>query len=330
MSAQFVMDTPHSDTPKMPLVDLARVTSTLRTHYWSFILRDDTDGPVSLLELLRERLPHIDPGSWEARFDFGGVYVNGLEALRDMPLHRPVKVEYYEPKFPISEAHAQFSPFISEYILFHDDAIAVVYKPPQLSSMPAKEQRHYSLKAALERELGRAIHMPSRLDVSAQGLVVVSTAPSAHAGLQRAFETRMVSKTYRFASHGRCDWEEKLVRFPIAVSPEHPVLRLATTATGQPAQTLVRYSHQAILDGIERSVYTANPITGRTHQIRVHAAACELPLLGDNFYGGLPASYLHLVSCALSIPHPLTGKRLDFELPERLSPLWIRPPAHSL
>ena len=319
-----------ADIPKMPPLNLERVHTTLRTKYWSFILRDSDEGPHSLLRLLCERLPHIDPTSWEERFDFGGVYVNGLEALRDMPLPRPVKVEYYEPKFPIAQARSQFAAFHSDYILFHDDAVAVVYKPPHLSSMPAKEQRHFSLKAALERELGRSIHMPSRLDVSAQGIVVVSTASSAHAGLQRAFETRLVGKTYRFASHTRSLWDEKEVNFPIAVSPEHPVLRVASTHGGQSARTRLRYSHDATIGGVHSHIYTANPITGRTHQIRVHAAAVELPLIGDNFYGGLQAPNLHLVSCAISLPHPLSGERIEFELPQRLAPSWTSPPAHIL
>lgn len=314
----------HPAIPKMPPLDLERVNSTLRTQHWSFILRSADDGPRSLRELLHNRLPHIDPTSWDERFDFGGVYVNGLEALRDMPLPLPVKVEYYEPKFPIAEARSQFSPFLSEYILFHDDAIAVVYKPPHLSSMPAKEQRHFSLKAALEQELSRPIHMPSRLDVSAQGLVVVSTERSAHAGLQRAFETRTVHKTYRFASHSRSAWDERGVTFPIVISREHPVLRVATLNAGQSARTDIRYAHGTTINGAIRHIYTAHPITGRTHQIRVHAAASELPLLGDNFYGGAPADYLHLVSCELSLPHPLTGARLEFELPSRLAPTWVR------
>lgn len=314
---------PHPALPKMPPLDLERVNDTLRTQYWSFILRAPGDGPGSLLDLLRERLPHIDPTSWDERFDFGGVYVNGREALHDMPLPLPVKVEYYEPKFLIAEARSQFSPFLSEYILFHDDAFAVVYKPPHLSSMPAKEQRHFSLKAAIERELGRAIHMPSRLDVSAQGLVVVSTAPHAHGGLQRAFETRTVRKTYRFASHARSPWDENLVDFSIAVSREHPVLRVASINEGQSAQTEIRYAHATSMNGSLHHIYTAHPITGRTHQIRVHAAASELPLLGDNFYGGESAPYLHLVSCELSLPHPLTGDRLEFELPARLAPAWV-------
>jgi 23S rRNA-/tRNA-specific pseudouridylate synthase len=199
----------------------------------------------------------------------------------------------------------------------------VVYKPPHLSSMPAKEQRHFSLKAALERELSRTIHMPSRLDVSARGLVVVSTSSAAHAGLQRVFETRTARKTYRFASHVQSAWNERSIEFAIAVSREHPVLRVATISDGQPARTRIAYSHSALIEGAPSQIYTANPITGRTHQIRVHAAASGLPILGDNFYGGVPAPYLHLVSCALSLPHPISGELLSWEIPAGLAPAWV-------
>jgi len=100
-------------------------------------------------------------------------------------------------------------------------------------------------------------------------------------------------------------------------------LRVASINEGQSAQTEIRYAHATSMNGSLHHIYTAHPITGRTHQIRVHAAASELPLLGDNFYGGESAPYLHLVSCELSLPHPLTGDRLEFELPARLAPAWV-------
>jgi 23S rRNA-/tRNA-specific pseudouridylate synthase len=312
-----------NDIPVMPPIDLARVEETLRTRYWCWILRSAGDGPLQLSELLKEKLPHIAPASWPDRFDFGGIYVNGLQALHDTPLPLPARVEYYEPKFDITSAREEFSKFTDDYIIFHDEAVAVVYKPPHLSSMPAKEQRHFSLKVSLERLLNRTIHMPSRLDISAQGLLAVSTAPEAHAGLQRAFEKRLVHKTYRFASDAQVAWHERLVNFNIAASPEHPVLRRASTTEGQTAQTEIRHSHSSASDGTPVCVYTAYPISGRTHQIRVHAAASGLPLIGDNFYGGARAPYLHLVSCHLSFPHPISGAEISFTLPESLSPAWV-------
>lgn len=306
----------------LPPVNLERVNETLRTRYWSFILRTPEEGPRRLLDLLKERLPHIQENSWPERFDFGGVYVNGIEALADQELPRPVRVEYYEPKFEISAAGSIFPAFKSEFVIFSDDHIAVVYKPPHLSSMPAKEQRHFSLKASLDSFFNTTIHMPSRLDVSAQGLVVVSLSPLAHAGLQRAFERRTVHKTYRLATQSSCTWSEKSVELNIALQPAHPVLRTVSLTEGQSALTCFTLSHRLPNAPSEITVFEAKPITGRTHQIRVHSAASGIPILGDNFYGGSPASYLHLASFAVAFPHPVTGEDKNFLLPESLRPSW--------
>ena len=306
-----------------PPVDLGRVERTLRTRYWSWILTAESDEPRQLVELLLKKLPHIESASWVDRFNFGGVYVNGLAALKNQELPIPARVEYYEPKFEISDASSVFPEFRSEYILFHDDAIAVVYKPPHLPSMPAKEQRHFSLKRSLERELQRVVHMPSRLDVSAQGIVVVSTAAAAHAGLQRAFENRSVRKTYRFATHQPPAKSSLVVDINISESPEHPVLRTISESAGQTARTDFIYSHERDRDDGALHVITAHPITGRTHQIRVHAAASGMPIVGDNFYGGIPGDYLYLVSCEVSFSHPISGANQSFSLPRRLSPDWV-------
>ncbi len=316
---------PASLPPSAAPADLARVTSTLRTAYHCVTLLTPSDGPTSLLPLLLHRFPHIPEESWPERFDFGGVYVNGREALGDQPLPFPCKVEYYEPKFPISEAHALFPKFEERFVIYQDDAVAVVYKPPRLSSMPAKEQRHFSLKASLEKLFKKPVHMPSRLDVSAQGLLVVSLHPDAHAKLQQCFESRKAHKTYFLATTAPVAWERVSVDLPIARDPRHPVLR--TTALGglegQPALTHLTRSHLAKSEGSSVTVVKAEPVSGRTHQIRVHAASQAAPIFGDNFYGGDSASYLHLVSCSLAIPHPASGHALHVELPHELCPGWI-------
>lgn len=316
------MGSPRSATPPDRQI-LERVEQTLRTRYWCFTAYSEQDGPATLLQFLISRLPHISAESWAERFDFGGIYINGREALSDSALPYPCRIEYYEPKFTISEASAIFPSFSDESVLFHDGYIAVVYKPPRLSSMPAKEQRHFSLKRYLDQYFNTPIHMPSRLDVSAQGLIVVSTSPEAHAGLQHAFERRTVSKTYRFATSTVEPFEDHSVTLKIAKDPHHPVLRTASLHDGQTAETQLAFSHHASSGEHKISVITAKPVTGRTHQIRVHAASQLMPIIGDNFYGGVFAPYLHLVSFSLSITHPVTKRFLTFELPENRTPAWV-------
>lgn len=307
-----------------PSADLSRVTDTLRTTYHSWILNSPEDGPASLLALLEQRLPHIPAGSWAERLDFGGVYVNGLSALTDQPLPSPCKVEYYEPKFPLADAAQVFPAFDPSWILHADGLIAVAYKPPRLSSMPAKEQRHYSLKAYLDRHFGIPIHMPSRLDVSAQGLVIVSTDPRAHAALQQAFESRLAHKRYFLATAAPVPWDSRSVDLPIGRDTRHPVLRAVHGTQGQPALTHFRRSHGAVSAGHALTVVRAEPVSGRTHQIRVHAASQGIPIFGDNFYGGEPADTLHLVSFSIAVPHPVTGSTLEVSLPPTLLPDWLK------
>jgi len=276
------------------------------------------------MEVLQRELPHIPSDSWPERFDFGGIYVNGHPALSDQALPFPCRVEYYEPKFSISEATQVYPDVTEKSIIYSDGDIAIAYKPASLSSMPAKEQRHFSLKRSVEKLLGVTIHMPSRLDVSAQGLVLVSTAPRAHALLQQAFESRRVTKRYLCATAGVCSWDTRVERGLIGRDPLHPVLRISPAEQGQTAETIFTNLGAGISSGQTVAVLCAQPITGRTHQIRVHAAANDLPLLGDKFYGGRDASYLHLVSSYISFLHPIDGRLVECSVPLEFQRDWMR------
>jgi tRNA pseudouridine32 synthase/23S rRNA pseudouridine746 synthase len=307
----------------LPPADLDIINDTLRTKYWSWVFLEPNGTPGTLLDLFKARLPHIPSDTWEERFDFGGIYINGRPVLKDQILTTPCKIEYYEPKFEISRASQIFPAFSEDYIVYIDDHILVAYKPAGLSSMPAKEQRYFSMKSHVERIIGKTIHMPSRLDVSAQGLLITSISPEAHAGLQQAFELRLVKKEYRCATNSIPYWCELNVTLPIGRSNDHSVLRVIDYETGQTAHTIFSVLGSAHSNGIPVTVFSAKPITGRTHQIRVHAANSGAPLLGDRFYGGAPAASLHLVSFSIACAHPVTGREINVTLPESLRAAWI-------
>jgi 23S rRNA-/tRNA-specific pseudouridylate synthase len=313
------MNIPAVDDPRLRLV-----SETLRTQYWVWTYYTRETTPITLLDALVSNLPHINPSSWSERLDFGGVYINGHAALTDQPLPVPCRLEYYEPKFKISEAASVFPSFEERFVIYSDDDIIVAYKPPKLPSMPAKEQRHFSLKASLEKFCKRTIHMPSRLDVSAQGILIVSTSVRAHAPLQQAFESRAVTKRYLCATKSPCDWDSKEISAPIGRDPSHPVLRTTLVTGGKPARTFMTRLGRYTSGASEITGICAQPITGRTHQIRVHAASERIPIFGDNFYGGEAAPYLHLVSCILECDHPVSKKPLRFVIPEGLQNDWIR------
>ena len=74
----------------------------------------------------------------------------------------------------------------------------------------------------------------------------------------------------------------------------------------------------------DKTLVSASPITGRTHQIRVHAAHLGLPIIGDSFYAGQAHTELHLTSYALTLNHPMTKEEMRFELPKNLAPTWLQ------
>lgn len=287
--------------------------------HWSFVIEEPGHN-LTLLDLLTSRLPHIEAVSWEKRLEWGGVFVNGTPTSSNTPLPCPVRVEYYEPKFPTQEAQTFFPPFDPHWIVFEDEDLIVCFKPPGLPCLPAREQTHFNLRSYLERYYQVPIHMPSRLDMSTAGLVIASRAARMHKPLQLAFEQRKISKHYCLKTNGTPPWREFSAKWRIAKHPAHPVLRAPSEVDGKVARTDFTVFHEG--DG--HSTWHARPITGRTHQIRVHAAALGHPLLGDNFYGGEPAQNLHLCSVKLSLIHPFREKTLIVEVPDELEPEWLK------
>lgn len=309
------------------MTDLARVQEAFSSKKWQWLFYTAGECPASLLPFLASALPHIDPQSWPQRLSFGGVYLNGLEVREDVPLKAPCKVEYYEPRFDLSNIHEFFPPFSEKQIVFEDDYLMVVYKPARLSSLPTKEQKDYNLKAYLLKYLGGSLHMPSRLDMSTQGLVCVSKNPLTHARLQRIFENRQIRKQYLLRSSGEPEWKEFTLEAPVGRDPSHAVLRRVVDQGGKPSTTVFsRLYHDVSSDSL---YLLANPVTGRTHQIRVHAAHMGFPVRGDNFYGGRPADKLNLLSYSLALKHPVTGAAMKITVPEDLLPEWIEEPARS-
>jgi 23S rRNA pseudouridine1911/1915/1917 synthase len=153
-----------------------------------------------------------------------------------------------------------------------------------------------------------------RLDQGTSGLMVVARNMWAHDRLSRAFRERRVWKEYLALALGRIPWAEHLVDLPIGRHPYHRT-RMAVVREGRPAQTdfyvLRNYARTTLLRCVLH--------TGRTHQIRVHAAYLGHPLWGDTLYGyghGAPSEeriFLH--AWKLAFEHPRTGKVISFRDP---------------
>ena len=309
----------------MKTTDLNKILDTLYSKHWMWELYPkDLKKSITLLDFFKKELPHIAIDSWNERFDWGGIFINGIAISQNQVLTPPCKIEFFEPKLPLSEMTKLYPPFIPEqHILFEDKDLLIVFKPAGLPSKPAKEQNKFSLYNSLEQYLGRKLHMPSRLDAGTAGVIIVSKSSRTNVALQKMFERHTIHKFYLLEISGSILNSSFTVNKPIGRDPRHPILRrIAPEGLGKPAITNFTKVYET-----ERgnTILQAEPLTGRTHQIRVHSASEGYPLVGDPFYAGEESDSLHLLSYKLNITHPFTNKELNIVVPENLLPAWLDP-----
>lgn len=328
--------------------DLLRIKQSFITQRWDFYIPSNPELPQKLSKLLEILLPHLtleeeNTKSWQDRINWGGVFINGKDVLCDRELNFPCRIEYYEPKFNTEDPHSIFPRFNESRIVHKDDSLLVYSKPSGLPCVPAREQKVYNLRYYLETLLSKPIHMPSRLDVSTYGLVPVSLNKDTHHALQLVYQHRKVKKIYLFRCMGKPSWQNITINKNIAPHPSHPVLRTWSDTEGKTATTkleLVYYDKNS-----NSSLIKAMPITGRTHQIRVHALFAGVPIIGDNFYGNYESipipnkkviksdgytripneEPLNLICYSLKFPHPKTEKNFEIKVPIDLLPNFINP-----
>ena len=155
-----------------------------------------------------------------------------------------------------------------------------------------------------------------RLDMATSGLMVMARGIDAQRALQRQFEQRAVQKRYEALVHG-CPqapadgW--RVIDLPIAPDWPRRPLRIVDPERGQSACTRLRVLGSA---GPGRWRVALEPVTGRTHQLRVHLQAIGHPIVGDALYGVADgATRLHLHATALALCHPFDGTPLAWQSP---------------
>lgn len=195
-------------------------------------------------------------------------------------------------------------------VVFEDDDLLVVNKPPGWNThSPAPfsgEGIHEWLKHREPRWARLAI--VHRLDKDTSGLLVFGKTPEANRSLTDQFARRRVHKHYHLVTDRGVGQERFTVRSSILRVGDRYVARGAGEG-GDPAETHFRVLRR--VDG--RTWLEAEPVTGRTHQIRVHASSEGWPILGDPLYGGGPAERLHLHAARLELAHPRSGAVLHWE-----------------
>ena len=303
-------------------IDVDRIRSTFHSRQWSFECSETALSDATCIAELARRLPHIDPSSWAERFKLGGVYLNGREATPETILSPPYRLQYFEPLDPLPLVGKRYPEFSPRFIVHEDEDLAVVFKPPGLPSTAPRDQRLYTMQRYLDDHFGRPVHLPSRLDAAVAGIIPVSLSPRMNRCLQRAYVNRSVEKYYLAEVDGVFPESREVLVSPIARDERHPILRRVTQEGGDDARTVVRVLGS--LAGGQRAILQVQPVTGRTHQIRVHLAYKGFPIVGDPFYGGSESTEIRLVCYELRFFHPFLGRALSIELPPALWSSWLR------
>ncbi|PKO35414.1 MAG: RNA pseudouridine synthase [Betaproteobacteria bacterium HGW-Betaproteobacteria-7] len=198
-------------------------------------------------------------------------------------------------------------------ILYADDALLVVDKPAGLLSVPGRgADKADCLISRLQAKFADALAV-HRLDMSTSGLLLVARGAAMHSALSRLFRERQVGKRYLAEVEGCLATTAGEIELPLICDWPNRPRQKVDFEIGK--HSLTRYRLVSIDAERQTSRVELEPVTGRSHQLRVHMAALGHPILGDELYGsGNPETgeRLHLHATDLAFVHPLSAEYLQF------------------
>jgi 23S rRNA (cytosine1962-C5)-methyltransferase len=221
------------------------------------------------------------------------------------------------PRFHLS-VEKWFHLRMAPCVIFEDEHLLVVHKPAGWNTHAPGPHAGEGIYDWLRHREPRwaTLAILHRLDKETSGVLVFGKTPAANRSLTEQFTERRVRKKYllltdRPGPHREFTVKTALVRVgeKYASRPPHAGAEIAETRFGVPAL--------AGADRLKAGLQTveAEPLTGKTHQIRVHAAESGFPILGDTLYGGTPAARVFLHAAEISFTHPATGEPVTFHAP---------------
>lgn len=267
----------------------------------------------------------------QARSRIDAIIVNGRPAklATRVSCGDRITVTYREP-----EPLTALPEAMALTILYEDDDVIVLDKPAGVVTHPGAGNRTGTLLNGVLghcRRLRQAFPdepvrpgVVHRLDKETSGVIVFAKSPDAHAALTRQFASRRVRKRYLAVLDGRPPAADGTVDLPIGRS-DRDRTRFAAAPAGRASNrvraSITRYRLLGELPG-ERSLVLLAPVTGRTHQLRVHVAALGCPVAGDQVYGraarsARPSMLLHAASLRLWLPGGDAPQRFRAPLPAR-------------
>ena len=198
-------------------------------------------------------------------------------------------------------------------VVYEDDAIIVVNKPSGILSVPGVVGGT-SVQQWLREEYlhSNELFVAHRLDMATSGLLVAAKSMEAYKELQRQFAMREVKKQYTAILEGVPPRNDGVIELPLSADYENRPRQKVDYAAGKPAVTRYKVIGTVERGGRQCAVVCFEPLTGRTHQLRVHAAhkeGLDCPIVGDALYG-TAARRLMLHASRISFLHPLTGQSI--------------------
>ena len=214
-------------------------------------------------------------------------------------------------------------------LIFEDEHLLVVNKPAGLNTHAPSPHAGEGLYEWLRHRAARWARLAiiHRLDKETSGVMVFAKTPLANRSLTAQFTAHSIHKQYLLLTDRPVGQGELTVKSALVRAGERyvsrPVHQGAKTAETRFRECRMQNAECRGSSGCR--MVEAEPLTGRTHQIRIHAADKGFPVLGDTLYGGTPAPRVYLHAAKLTLQHPASGEELSFQAPT--GPDWPNTPA---
>ncbi|WP_143871499.1 bifunctional tRNA pseudouridine(32) synthase/23S rRNA pseudouridine(746) synthase RluA [Catenovulum sediminis] len=197
-------------------------------------------------------------------------------------------------------------------ILYHDADIVVFNKPSGLLSVKGKLPEHHDSMELRAARVWPNIGVVHRLDMATSGLMVWALHKPAHSSLARQFQERQTEKTYIARIFGKPEAEQGCIELPLICDWPNRPKQMVDFNRGKKSST-----YWQVMDYEDNATRVQlHPITGRSHQLRVHMLKLGHPILGDRLYAHPQAlsmaSRLQLHAHTLSFHHPITHEKMEF------------------
>jgi 23S rRNA pseudouridine955/2504/2580 synthase len=324
------------------------------SRYVTYAVTADEEG-VRLDRWVKRRWSHLSQGIFQKSLRKGDIKIDGKKASASFPLAPGQVISVYsslttppETIYPLEEKEKpvwipeDWLP-LKQAVLYQDDDILVLDKPSGLATQGGvKLSKHVvglleAWFASEQQEAGEGgtikPYLVHRLDQETSGVLMVALNPFAAAFLGKAFQERRVEKSYRAVVLGQFPHQAGDLTFFLQKRPGKAGEKMEIVSPHTQGGLYSKTHYQVLEQGEVKlskdlsfpwSFVSLHPLTGRTHQLRVHCLAAAGPIWGDGKYGGnqaypLGKQPLHLHASSLTFPHPRGGTlTLESHLPSHI------------